>query len=324
LAVLLPDSGKKMANDAWPQPLLAGANHIALGSRADKRRSDMEAKQLDSVEFRGGQRQQWNQAATGWRRWSDLMDRSWSHVSERLIQLAGVEPGSRVLDVAAGYGEPSLSAARVAGPGGSVVATDISADMLAFGRDRAAAAGLENIEFVESDAAGLDFSEGSFDAALSRWGIIFEPDGEAARVRGFLKPGGRMAISSWGPPERVPFLAIPMRTAMQRLDVVPPPPGTPGPLSRPTGEALRGLLEAGGFSEVEVEETEALLEWQSPEEFTTFVKEIAPPISAIIDPHPPEVQHETWAAITDAIRQEGADDGAVRLTNLVLMAAGRA
>jgi SAM-dependent methyltransferase len=189
--------------------------------------------------------------------------------------------------------------------------------MIAFGRERAAAAGLENIKFVESDAAGLDFPQGSFNAALSRWGIIFEPDGETAtaRVRGFLKPGGRMAISSWGPPERVPFLAIPMRTAMQRLDVPPPPAGTPGPLSRPTAEALSGLLDAGGFSDVEVEETQVTFEWHSPEEFTTFVKEIAPPIRAIIDPHPQEVQDETWEAITDAIRQE-ADDGAVRLTNL--------
>ena len=285
----------------------------------------MEAKQLDPVEFRDGQRQQWNTAATGWRKWSELIDGAASGVSERLVELAGVEPGSRVLDVAAGYGEPSLTAARAAGPDGSVVATDISAEMIAFGRERAAAAGLENIEFVESDAAGLDFPEDSFDAALSRWGIIFEPDGEAAaaRVRGFLKPGARMAISSWGPPDRVPFLAIPMRTAMQRLGV-PPPPGTPGPLSRPTPEALGGLLEAAGFSDVEVEEAEVTFEWQSPEEFTTFIKEIAPPITAMIAPHPQEVQDETWAAITDAIRQEAADDGAVRLSNLVLLAAGRA
>jgi len=286
----------------------------------------MEAQQLDPGEFRKGQRQQWNQAATGWREWSDLIDGGASGVSERLVQLAGVEPGGRVLDVAAGYGEPSLTAARVAGAEGSVVATDISAEMIAFGRERAAAAGLENIEFVESDAAGLDFPEGSFDAALSRWGIIFEPDGEAAiaRVRGFLKPGGRMAISSWGSPERVPFLAIPMRTAMQRLDVPPPPPGTPGPLSRPTPEALSGLLDAGGFSDVEVEETQVTFEWRSPEEFTTFVKEIAPPIRAIIDPHPQEVQDETWEAITDAIRPKAADDGVVRLTNLALLASGRA
>jgi enediyne biosynthesis protein CalE5 len=286
----------------------------------------MEAKQIDPVEFRDKQREQWNVAATGWRRWSELIDTAAGTVSERLVELAGVQPGSRVLDVAAGYGEPSLSAAKVAGPGGSVVATDIAADMLAFGRERAAAAGLDNIEFVESQVMSLDFEPESFDAALSRWGIIFEPDGEGAaeRVRGFLKPGARMAISSWGPPDRTPFLGVPMRTAMQRLDVPPPPPGTPGPLSCPSEEAIGGLLGGGGFSEVEVEEVEVSFTWDSPEDFTTFIREIAPPIRAIIDPHPEDVQAETWAAITAAIRERADDDGKVTLSNQVFMASGRA
>jgi enediyne biosynthesis protein CalE5 len=286
----------------------------------------MEAKQVDPVEFRGKQREQWNVAAGGWRKWSELIDSAASQISTRLVELAGVEPGSRVLDVAAGYGEPSLTAAKVVGDDGKVVATDISAEMLAYGRERAEAAGLGNIEFVESEVMKLDFDEGSFDAALSRFGIIFDPDGEgaAARVRGFLKPGGRMAIASWGPPDRTPFLGVPMRTAMQRLDVPPPPPGTPGPLSRPTEEALGGLLSGGGFSDVEVEDTEVSFTWDSPEDFTTFVKEIAPPITAIIDPHPEDVQQETWAAITEAIREQASEDGSVSLTNQVLMASGRA
>ena len=286
----------------------------------------MEAKTIDAVEFRDGQRQQWDGAATGWRKWSELIDEAASGISERLVELARIAPGSRVLDVAAGYGEPSLTAARAAAPDGSVVATDISAQMIAFGRERAAAAGLGNIEFVESDAASLEFPEDSFDAALSRWGIIFEPDGEAAaaRVRGFLKPGARMAISSWGPPERVPFLAIPMKTAVQSLKVTPPPPGTPGPLSRPTPEALGGLLETAGFSNVEVEQADVTFEWQSAEDFTSFIKEIAPPINAIIAPHPQNVRDETWAAITEAVGQTAADDGAVRLSNLVLFAVGEA
>jgi SAM-dependent methyltransferase len=284
----------------------------------------MEAKQLDPAEFRQGQQQQWDSAATGWRKWSELIDTAASHVSERLVELAGVKEGSRVLDVAAGYGEPSLSAARKAGAEGRVVATDISAEMLAFGRERAAATGLENIEFVVADASALDFPAGSFDAAISRWGIIFEPDGEAAavRVRGFLEPGARFAISSWGTPDQVPFLGIPMRTAMQRLEVPPPPPGTPGPLSRPTPEALSGLLEGGGFSEVEAEQTEVSLEFDSPEQFTTFVKEIAPPITAMIDPHPPDVQEATWAAITEATREAAGDRP--RLSSVALLAAGRA
>jgi enediyne biosynthesis protein CalE5 len=285
----------------------------------------MEAKTPDPVEFREGQRTQWNTAATGWRKWNDLIDAYSSPISERLVELAEVQPGSRVLDVACGYGEPSLTAARAAGAEGGVVATDIAPEMLAYGRERAAAMGVGNIEFVESAAIDLDYPADSFDAALSRFGIIFDPDGEgaAARVRGFLKPGSRMAISSWGTPDQVPFLSIPMRTAMTRLDVPPPPPGTPGPLSRPTPEAIGGLLEGGGFSDVETEEANITFEWESPEEFTTFIQEIAPPISAMINPHPPEFQEETWNAITDAVR-EAAGDGPVRLSNVVLMASGRA
>lgn len=285
----------------------------------------MEAKTIDAGEFRAGQKQQWDTAASGWRKWHELIDTAVSGVSERLVELAGVEPGSRVLDVAAGYGEPSLTAARKVGAEGSVVASDISAEMLAYGRERAAAAGVENIEFVEADAASLDFPEGSFDAAVSRWGIIFEPDGEgaAARVRGFLKPGARMAISSWGPPERVPFLAIPMRTAMQRLGIEPPPPGTPGPLSRPTADAIGGLLAGGGFSDVDVEEMTVTMEWDSAENFTSFVREIAPPITAMLAGHPQDKQDETWAAITDAVR-DTAGSGPVKFDGLVLLASGHA
>ena len=286
----------------------------------------MESKTIDAAEFRDGQKQQWNTAATGWRKWSELIDSAASHISDRLVERAGVAPGSRVLDVAAGYGEPSLTAARVAGPNGKVVATDIAAEMLAYGRERAAAAGLDNIEFVQSDAVSLDFPAGSFDAAVSRWGIIFDPDGEgaAARVRSFLEPGSRMAISSWGPPERVPFLSIAMGTVMRRLDVPPPPPGTPGPLSRPTPEALGGLLEGGGFSDVEVEEAEVTMKWDSAEAFTTFVREIAPPVTAMLASHPEEVQDETWAAITAAAAEHAASDGTLEFSGLVLIAAGSA
>jgi enediyne biosynthesis protein CalE5 len=242
------------------------------------------------------------------------------------MAMARVEPGQRVLDVAAGYGEPSLTAAKIVGPEGEVVATDISAGMLAYGRERAAAAGLQNLEFIESDAVSLDFPPGSFDAALSRWGIIFEPDGEGAadRVRGFLKPGARMAISSWGPPERVPFMAVPMATVMKVLEVPPPPPGRPGPLSRPTPAAIGGLLEGGGFSDVEVDQLEITFEYDSAEEFTRSVQELVPPITNLVKSHPPEVQQQVWQAVTDAASARVSGDGGLRLTNLVLVAAGQA
>jgi SAM-dependent methyltransferase len=280
---------------------------------------------INPSDFRSKQRDQWNVAAGGWRKWNDLIDDGASGVSDRLVELAGVAPGHRVLDVACGYGEPTLTAARAAGDEGSVTATDISAQMIAYGRERVAAAGATNIEFVESGVQDLDFEPDTFDAAVSRWGIIFDPDGEgaAAKVRTFLKPGAQFAIASWGAPDEVPFLSIAMRTAMQKLDVPPPPPGTPGPLSRPTEGALSGLLEGGGFSDVVVERIEVAFTWESAAEFTTFIHEIAPPVSSMIDPHPQDVQDATWAAITDAVR-ERYGDGEVTMTNVVLMAAGSA
>jgi SAM-dependent methyltransferase len=286
----------------------------------------MEAKSIDAGEFREKQRDQWNSAAAGWNEWSGYMDSHAGAVSQRLVQMAGIEEGDRVLDVACGYGEPSLTAARKVGPDGSVIATDISAEMLNFGRQRASANGVENIEFMHSEANSLDFPAESFDAAVSRWGIIFEPDGEgtAAKVRGFLKPGSRFAISSWGPPERSPILGVAMQTAMKKLDVPPPPPGTPGPLSRPTEEAIGGLLEGGGFTDVEVQELEVTFELDSPEQYTEFTQAITAPIVAMIAPHPEEVQRDTWQAITDAAREYADGEGRVTFANQVLVAAGQA
>jgi SAM-dependent methyltransferase len=286
----------------------------------------MQVTQIDADAFRATQRRDWGNSAQGWRDWQELLFAATAPVSERLVELAGVKRGDRVLDVATGAGEPGLTAARAVGPAGKVVATDLSPQMLAFGRERAAAAGLDNAEFVEAAAALLVFPPRSFDAALSRWGIIFEPEAEAAvaRIRGFLEPGGRMAISSWGPPERVPMIALPMRVVMTRLDVPPPPPGTPGPLSRPTPEAIAALLEGGGFSDVEVDELELELEWESVDDFIRFTRAIAAPITALLEQHPTEVRDGTWAAVADAARAHAAADGRLRLANLALLAAGRA
>jgi len=282
---------------------------------------------LDPAEFREAQHRSWDSAAAGWKEWSEFTDRASQHISERLVELAGVRPGSRVLDVAAGYGEPALTAAHRAGPEGHVVATDISAEMLAFGRERAAASGLGNLEFTESDAAGLDFPPASFDAAVSRFGIIFEPEAEAAaeRIRSFLKPGARIAIASWGEPDQVPFLSVPMRTTMERLGVPPPPPGTPGPLSRPTPAAIGGLLEGGGFSEVAVEQGEVIFEFDSPERFTAFTRAIAAPIRTMIEQHAGEAQEEAWDAITQAAADAGGGGSTpLSLSNTVLLASATA
>ena len=286
----------------------------------------MEASSIDPGEFRNAQKESWDEAAAGWKKWSGWLDDHALPISERLVELAGVEPGSQVLDVGAGYGEPSLTAARKVGPDGRVVSSDPAAEMLAYGRERAAEAGIENIEFLNAGANDIDFPAESFDAAVSRWGIIFDPDGEgsAGRVRGFLKPGARFAISSWGTPEQVPMIARPMKAVISFLGLEPPPPGLPGPLSRPTPEDIGGLLQGGGFSDVKVEETDIDFDWGSPEEFSTYVREVIAPITRMVESQPEDVQPKAWEAIAEDIRPEAGDDGKLKLSNRVLMAVGQA
>jgi hypothetical protein len=121
----------------------------------------------------------------------------------------------------------------------------------------------------------------------------------------------------------VPFLAIPMASAMKELGVPPPPPGTPGPLSRPTPEALRGLLEGGGFSDVQVEEAEVSFTLPSAQDFSTFTREMAAPIRKLIDENSDDPD-ATWDKITEAVQQVAGDDGTVTFNNMVLLASGTA
>ena len=109
---------------------------------------------FDLVAFKETQRSDWQLAAPGWRRWYDVLEAELGGqvVSKKLVEVAGLKPGDAVLDVATGYGEPALTAARAVRPRGHGVATDIAPDLLAFGRERASFAGLDNVEFRESDA----------------------------------------------------------------------------------------------------------------------------------------------------------------------------
>ena len=168
-----------------------------------------EMQAFDRIAFKQKTRQEWNDAAGGWRKWYHVVegkDGGQRH-SAKLVALARIRPGASVLDVGGGYGEPSLTAARVAGPKGRVVCTDISPGLLIFARERTREAGLGNVDFIEADAEQLDFEKESFDAIVSRALLMFLPDvpGTLRRLCSFLKPGGRLGASVWGDKSRVQF-----------------------------------------------------------------------------------------------------------------------
>jgi hypothetical protein len=95
-------------------------------------------------------------------------------------------------------------------------------------------------------------------------------------------------------------------------------------MSRPTADALAGLLEGGGFSDLAVEEMEVPWEFESPEQATAYTRDIAAPIGAMLAPHPEAVQEEAWAEVTAAFRERAVEAGRVPLPSVTLLASGRA
>jgi enediyne biosynthesis protein CalE5 len=280
---------------------------------------------FDPAQYRDSIRTEWRDAAPGWRAWLEVLEAAdgGQAVSRTLVQLARIGPGDAVLDVAAGYGEPGLTAARAVAPGGHVVCTDISAEMLAVGRERAAAAGLDNLQFLEGDAEELAFEEASFDAVLSRQGLQFLTDvaGVLARLRSFLKPHGRLAAAVWGPPQTVHF-AAPVPLIRAELQLPPPPAGIPGPFALADAGQLAGLVEAAGFTDVETGTLTAIYQPGSAELATRWLRDVAPPITALVDAQSPEVQERVWAKVTQAWASYTTGGGRVRLENQVVWVTG--
>jgi SAM-dependent methyltransferase len=279
---------------------------------------------FDPAQYKANLRTEWRDAASGWQAWLDVLEAEHGGrvVSRTLVELARIGPDDAVLDVAAGYGEPGLTAARAVAPGGHVVCTDISAEMLAVGRERAAAEGLDNVEFIECEAEELVFEEASFDAVLSRQGLQFLPDvaGVLARLHSFLKAHGRLVAAVWGPPAAVQFAApVPLMRAELQL---PPPPGGPGPFALADAGQLAGLVEAAGFTDVETGTVTAIYQTGSPELATRWLREVAPPISSLVDAQPPEVQQRVWAKVTQAWAPYTTTDGSVRLKNQAIWVTG--
>ena len=125
----------------------------------------------------------------------------WARSGERTIERLGLQPGMRVLDVACGSGASTLPAARRVGPTGKVIGVDLSDQMLAMGRDKARRAHLDQIEFRLGDMSSTGFADASFDAVVCVFGVSFAPDMErlVAELWRMVKPGGRLAVTTWGP-----------------------------------------------------------------------------------------------------------------------------
>jgi enediyne biosynthesis protein CalE5 len=280
---------------------------------------------FDPTAFKAQQREQWSNAAQGWRKRWPAFEQGAQSLSDRMMEQARVAPGQRVLDVATGIGEPAMTAARRVGPSGSVVAIDQAPQMLAVARERMQASGIPNVEFVEGDVDTVALPLDAFDSVVCRWGLMFFPDpvSTLARLRTSLVAGGWLAAAVWGPPERVPMISLSFAVLARALGQPPSPPRGPSPfaLSEPT--ALEQVVRDAGFADVHSEPYTVTFEFSSVDELLGHLGDVSAPLRTIMASQSPERQAELWGKLAAAAAAYAGADGTIRLPNDCLIVAGR-
>jgi ubiquinone/menaquinone biosynthesis C-methylase UbiE len=265
----------------------------------------------------------WNNAAPGWKQMWTMLERAAQHVSNRLVELAELKAGDRVLDIASGAGEPAVTAARKVGPEGLVVATDQSPAMLELARERAAALGIRNLKFAVTGAEQLAVEDRDFDAALCRWGLMFVGDLDQAmrRLAQVLSAHGRFATAVWGPAHKVPMISLGDDAVRALAGLPQPPPNAPGPLKLADTKPLERALAAAGFKDVRVEPLNVRFEFDSPAAFAEQRRAVSTPFRALLSKQTPELQQRILDAITKEARRYADASGRVRIDNEALLLA---
>ncbi|MBA3596969.1 MAG: methyltransferase domain-containing protein [Methylibium sp.] len=269
---------------------------------------------FDAARFKTTTRAQWEAAAGAWRDWGPFLGRWLGPATEAMLDLAQVGPGQHVLDVAAGAGEQSFSAARCVGPTGQVLATDIAPSLLAHAAADAQAAGLHWLRTQELDGEALDtLPAESFDVVISRVGLIYFPDRARALagMRHVLKPGGRVGAIVYSTPERNPFFSIPVSIIRRRAKLPPPLPGQPGPFSLGGEGVLAAAFERAGFGQIKVRPVPSPLRLPSAAECVRFERESFGALHQMMAGLDEREREEAWAEVHAELAKFETADGFV-------------
>jgi SAM-dependent methyltransferase len=267
---------------------------------------------FDPAAYKETTRAQWQETAEAWHRWGPTLEAWLGDATERMLDLAGVGAGSRVLNVAAGAGGEAQAAAR---RGASVLATDISDAILAYVRS-------QDIATRAMDGERLDLEDGTFDAVVSRLGIMYFPNKPAALAeqRRVLRPGGRVGAVVFAEPERNGFFSVPISIVRERAQLPLPAPGLPGPFS---AVGIGELLAEAGFTDVVVERVAAPLRLPTAADCTQLERESFGALHQMLGGLDDEAQAGVWVEIEAQLRRFEGPDGFVGPCEL-LVAAGTA
>ena len=260
---------------------------------------------FDAAKYKNAQREQWNKDGAAWRRWTPTLDRWYGDLTRQMLDLARIQPGQRILDVAAGAGEPAVSAAERVGPRGYVLATDISEGIVELALQVARERGLRQIETRAMDGEKLDLPDASFDAVLCRLGLMYMPHPVTAlrEWRRALRPGGRVAVVVFSTPEGNSWGAVPAAIIRRRAQLPPPVPGQPGPFSLGAPGVLEDVFRQAGFADPEVRAVPVPLTMASAAEYVRVAREAFGAFNAMMAHLAPQERESVWNEVEGSMRR---------------------
>jgi len=213
--------------------------------------------------------------------------------------------------IAAGAGEPAASAAERVGPGGYVLATDISEGIVQLALEVARERGLEQVEARAMDGEKLDLPEASFDAVICRLGLMYMPHPATAlrEWRRVLKPGGRVAVVVFSTPDRNSWGAVPASIIRRRAQLPPPVPGQPGPFSLGGAGVLAGCFREAGFANAEVRTVPVPLGAASAAEYVHVAREAFGAFNAMMAHLSAPERESVWDDVENSMRRFESSSG---------------
>lgn len=269
--------------------------------------------QFDPVKYKNTTHDQWQAAAEAWYRWSPTLNQWLGKATDKMLEMAGLSSGHRVLDIAAGAGEQSITTAKKVGTTGYVLATDISPNILEYAKQMAEQAGLNNIETKVMDGENLTLDDETFDAVISRVGLIYFPDQQKAlkEMLRVLKPGGKVAAIVYSTPDKNKFFSVPVSIIRNRAKLPPPLPGQPGPFSLGAEGVIEKAFLQAGFINVKSELVNSPLLLSSAGDCVRFEKESFGALHQMMSGLSDSEKISVWDEIESELKSFEADNGFV-------------
>jgi SAM-dependent methyltransferase len=266
---------------------------------------------VDLGDYRRASHEIWEEMAPGWERWRAQLADALTPVRAWLIGALGPQPGETVLELGAGTGETGFEAAAILGEEGRLISSDFSPEMVEVARRRSSELGLGNVDHRVIDVERIELDSASVDGVLcqSAYMLAADPAAALAETRRVLRPGGRLAFSVWGAPERNPWGSIGGMLLIERGHMPLPEPEAPGVFSMASEERTRALLDGAGFTSVRIEEVPLLFGFRDLGEYEQWVVDVAGSFAIVMRELPEEEREVLRARLREAFVPFATDGG---------------